>query len=173
MHFDLSEERQMLADTASRFIADRYDIQTRHENAKRDEGFNRDTWAQFADLGLIGALLPPDVGGFGGTGEDIAVVFEKLGNGLVVEPFLASGVLGAHPIVAAGTEAQKSLLEDVVSGTLLLALAHGEPRYTFSMLHAVCSPALTGKGAKSFGRSPACSSRKRPMSRCGAASGGR
>ena len=66
--------------------------------------------AQFADLGLIGALLPPDVGGFGGTGEDIAVVFEKLGNGLVVEPFLASGVLGAHPIVVAGTEAQKALL---------------------------------------------------------------
>ena len=127
MHFDLSEERQMLADTASRFIADRYGIQTRHANAKREEGFNRDTWAQFADLGLIGALLPPDVGGFGGTGEDIAVVFEKLGNGLVVEPFLASGVLGAHPIVVAGTEAQKALLEDVIGGTLLLALAHGEP----------------------------------------------
>ena len=68
MHFDLSEERQMLADTASRFIADRYDIKTRHTNAKRDEGFNRDTWAQFADLGLIGALLPPDVGGFAAEG---------------------------------------------------------------------------------------------------------
>lgn len=127
MHFDLSEERQMLADTASRFIADRYDIKTRHANAKRDEGFNRDTWREFADLGLIGALLPPEVGGYGGTGEDIAVVFERLGNGLVVEPFLASGVLGAHPLAAAGTDAQKALLEDVIAGNCLLALAHGEP----------------------------------------------
>ena len=127
MHFDLSEERQMLADTAGRFIADRYGIQTRHANAKLDEGFNRGTWSQFADLGLIGALLPPEVGGLGGTGEDIAVVFEKLGNGLVVEPFLASGVLGAHPIAAAGTEGQKALLEHVIAGKLLLSLAHGEP----------------------------------------------
>ena len=54
-------------------------------------------------------------------------MFEGLGRGLVVEPFLASGVLGAHPIVVAGTEAQKALLEDVIGGTLLLALAHGEP----------------------------------------------
>ena len=58
MHFDLSEERQMLADTTRRFIADRYDIKVRHANAKSDDGFNRDTWNEFADLGLIGALLP-------------------------------------------------------------------------------------------------------------------
>ncbi len=127
MQFDLSEERQMLADTASRFISDRYGIDVRHKNAALDNGFNRDTWGEFADLGLIGALLPAEVGGYGGTGEDIAVVFERLGNGLVVEPFLASGVLGAHPLVAAGTDPQKALLEDVIAGKLLLALAHGEP----------------------------------------------
>lgn len=127
MDFNLSEERQMLADTANRFIADRYAIDTRHANAKLEDGFNRETWAEFADLGLIGALLPADVGGFGGTGEDIAVIFESLGKGLVVEPFLSTGILGAGPIVEAGSEAQKAQLEDVIAGKLLLALAHGEP----------------------------------------------
>ncbi len=146
MHFDLSEERQMLADTASRFIADRYDIRTRHANAERDEGFNRETWAEFADLGLIGALLPAEVGGYGGTGEDIAVVFEKLGNGLVVEPFLASGILGAHPIVAAGTEAQKALLENVVAGELLLALAHGEPDSRYETARVSTKAEQSGDG---------------------------
>lgn len=134
MHFYLSEERQMLADTTNRFIADRYDIKVRHANAKLDDGFNRETWSEFADLGLIGALLPAEVGGFGGTGEDIAVIFESLGRGLVVEPFLATGILGATPIAEAGSDAQKALLEEVIAGKTLLALAHGEPdsRYEFA-----------------------------------------
>ena len=135
MEFALSEERQMLADTANRFIADRYDIAARHANAERDEGFNRETWAELAELGLVGALMPPDVGGFGGLGEDIAVVFEALGRGLVVEPFLASGVLGAGAIVISGNDTQKAMLEDVASGQVLLALAHGEPDSRYSLAH--------------------------------------
>ena len=133
MHFDLSEERQMLADTANRFIADRYPIDSRHANVKLDDGFNRKTWAELADLGLIGALLPAEVGGFGGTGEDIGVIFESLGRGLVVEPFLATGILGAGPIADAGSDAQKALLEGVIAGNMLLALAHGEPDSRYEM----------------------------------------
>lgn len=146
MHFDLSQERQMLADTTNRFIADRYDIKVRHANAKLDDGFNRETWAEFADLGLIGALLPADVGGFGGTGEDIAVIFESLGRGLVVEPFLATGILGAAPIVEAGSAAQKAMLEDVIAGTTLLALAHGEPDSRYEMASVKTRARKTGDG---------------------------
>lgn len=146
MHFDLSEERQMLADTTRRFIADRYDINVRHANAKLDHGFNRGTWSEFADLGLIGALLPGEVGGFGGTGEDIAVVFESLGRGLVVEPFLATGVLGAGALVAAGSDAHKAMLEDVMAGRLLLALAHGEPDSRYEMASVKTRATSAGDG---------------------------
>ena len=51
MDFKLSEERQMLKDTIARFIRDRYDIETRHKIADEDEGFSRDMWKQFAELG--------------------------------------------------------------------------------------------------------------------------
>ena len=146
MHFDLSEERQMLADTTRRFIADRYDINVRHANAKLEEGFNRETWSELADLGLIGALLPGDVGGYGGTGEDIAVVFETLGRGLVVEPFLATGVLGAGALVAAGSDAQKALLENVMAGKLMLALAHGEPDSRYEMASVKARATKSGDG---------------------------
>jgi alkylation response protein AidB-like acyl-CoA dehydrogenase len=146
MDFELSEERQMLADTANRLIADRYEIKTRHANAKLDGGYNRETWSEFADLGLIGALLPADVGGFGGTGEDIAVVFECLGRGLVVEPFLATGVLGATPIVEGGSDAQKALLEDVIAGKLTLALAHGEPDSRYEMASVRTRAEKSGDG---------------------------
>ncbi len=133
MDFALSEERQMLADTAGRYIGDRYDIATRHTNAGMEGGFNRATWGELAELGLIGALLPADVGGFGGMGDDIAVVFEALGRGLVVEPFLATGVLGASPIAIAGSDEQKAMLEDVAAGKTLLALAHGEPESRYGL----------------------------------------
>jgi alkylation response protein AidB-like acyl-CoA dehydrogenase len=61
---------------------------------------------QFAELGAIGALFPEAEGGFGGAGFDVAVVFEALGRGLVVEPFLGALVVG-RALAAAGTPAQK------------------------------------------------------------------
>ena len=137
MNFELSEERRMLRDTAARMIRDRYSLQKRHEFAASEDGFSREMWAEFADLGLIGAFLPGDLGGFGGTGADIMVVMEELGRGLVVEPFLATAVLGAGPIADAGTGSQKAMLDDVIAGRRLLAFAHGEPdsRYTLSEVH--------------------------------------
>ena len=108
MDFELSEERRLLKETASRFLRDHYPLETRQAHAEEPEGFNRKAWAEFADLGLIAALLPPDVGGLGGDGEDFLVMFEELGRALVVEPFLASAVLGATPISLTGSEAQRS-----------------------------------------------------------------
>lgn len=144
MDFDLSDERRMLHDTAARFLRDRYPIATRHHNAALPEGFSRALWAEFADLGLIGALLPPHVEGFGGLGEDIAVIFEALGRALVVEPFLASGILGASPIVLAGSDAQREMLAPVIAGTRTLALAHGEPEGRYALSHVATTATRTG-----------------------------
>ena len=132
MDFNLSEERRMLKDTAERFIRERYGIEKRHEFAASDIGFSREMWREFADLGLIGALMPPAIGGFGGTGEDIMLVFEALGRGLVVEPFLASGILGAGPLIDIGDTAA---LGEVMAGERLLALAHGEPDGRYNLSH--------------------------------------
>ena len=146
MDFLLSEERQMLADTANRYVRNQYAIDTRHKHAANDEGFSRETWAALADLGLIGALLPAEVDGFGGLGEDIAVIFEALGRGLVVEPFLATGILGASPLVIAGSESQKALLADVMAGKTLLAFAHGEPDGRYDIAHVATAAKPDGDG---------------------------
>ncbi|MEO1721792.1 MAG: acyl-CoA dehydrogenase [Pseudomonadota bacterium] len=124
MDFELSEERRMLADTATRWLREQYPLERRMKAVEAPEGFDRAAWSDMADLGLVGALLPPEAGGFGGTGEDLMVVFDALGRGLSVEPFLASAVLGAWPLHRAG---EAALLEDVTEGKTLLALAHGEP----------------------------------------------
>lgn len=132
MDFNLSDERRMLQETVQRFIRECYPIEKRHDITRSDKGYSPEMWAEFADLGLIGALLPSEVGGYGGTGEDVALVFEQLGRGLVVEPFLASGILGAWPLVMTD---DTETLEAVIEGRHLLAFAHGEPGAGYTASH--------------------------------------
>ena len=126
MNFEHTEDRRMLADTLNRFVSEQYGFETRNAIAYGDVGMAPALWSQFAELGAIGALFTEADGGFGGAGFDIAVVFEALGRGLVVEPFLGALMVG-RALAAAGTPAQKALIANLVDGSTVAALAHDEP----------------------------------------------
>lgn len=126
MNFEHTEDRRMLADSLDRFIAEQYGFAERDRIAKSGEGLSRDHWAQLAEIGALGALFPEDVGGFGGAGFDVAVVFESLGKGLVVEPFLGALIVG-RAIAKAGSGAQKERIASLIDGSTIAALAHDEP----------------------------------------------
>ena len=134
MNFTHTEDRRMLADSLNRFVAEQYGIERRNQLAYGAEGHSPELYAQFAELGAIGALFPEDVGGFGGSGFDISVVFEALGRGLVAEPLLGALVVG-QALIAAGTESQKQKLEDIVAGSTMGALAHDEPGTHYELNH--------------------------------------
>ena len=153
MDFRLGEDQRMLAETLARFLKENYAIDKRHENARMDGGFSRDMWKAFADLGVIGALFPEQVGGFGGSGDDLMVVFEALGRALVVEPFLPT-LLAGSAIAEAGSQAQKAMLESVIAGETLIALAHGEQAARYDLDHVETNATESGgqwkiTGAKS------------------------
>ncbi|MFB9126211.1 pimeloyl-CoA dehydrogenase small subunit [Paraburkholderia dipogonis] len=126
MNFQHTEDRRMLADTLNRFVGEQYGFATRDRIAQSDQGYSGELWRRFAELGIIGALFEEANGGFGGGGFDIAVVFESLGRGLVVEPFLDTLMVG-HAIARSGNEAQKAALGELIDGSRIVALAHGEP----------------------------------------------
>src|SRR5579864_651841 len=126
MNFQHTEDRRMLADTLNRFVSEQYSFETRDRLARSDVGFSRGLWDQFAELGIIGALFSEAEGGFGGDGFDIAVVFESLGRGLVVEPFLGALIVG-RAVAHAGNDAQKALIANLIDGSVVAALAHEEP----------------------------------------------
>ncbi|REE17872.1 hypothetical protein B0G71_0845 [Paraburkholderia sp. BL27I4N3] len=126
MNFQHTEDRRMLADTLNRFVSEQYGFATRDRIAQSDQGYSSDLWSRFAELGIIGALFDEADGGFGGGGFDIAVVFESLGRGLVVEPFLDTLIVG-RAIARSGNEAQKAVLGELIDGSRIVALAHGEP----------------------------------------------
>jgi alkylation response protein AidB-like acyl-CoA dehydrogenase len=126
MNFQHTEDRRMLADTLNRFVSEQYGFETRDRIARSAQGYSSELWSRFAELGVIGALFDEADGGFGGGGFDIAVVFESLGSGLVVEPFLDTLIVG-RAIARSGDEAQKAVLGDLIDGSRIVALAHGEP----------------------------------------------
>ena len=126
MDFQPTEDRRMLADLLARYVAEQYPIATRHAIAASANGYSEQHWKQFAELGVIGALFSEEQGGFGGTGFDIAVVFEALGRGLVLEPFLASAVLAGSAIAHAGGAAWHGTLASLIDGSRIATLAHEE-----------------------------------------------
>ncbi|OWJ60619.1 acyl-CoA dehydrogenase family protein [Paraburkholderia caledonica] len=126
MNFQHTEDRRMLADTLNRFVSEQYRFETRDRIARSPQGFSPDLWSRFAELGIIGALFDEANGGFGGGGFDIAVVFESLGRGLVVEPFLDTLIVG-QAVARSGNAAQRAVLGELIDGSRIAALAHGEP----------------------------------------------
>jgi alkylation response protein AidB-like acyl-CoA dehydrogenase len=148
MDFELTEERRMLADSLTRFLGSRYAFSERDRIAHSAAGFSRTLWQQFGELGTIGALFDARDGGFGGAGDDIAVVFECLGRSLVVEPFLPALVAG-QMVAKAGSEAQRQWLAPLIAGESVLAFAHGEPdaRYTETRVSTRATRERTAAGA--------------------------
>lgn len=124
MDFQHSEDRQMLADTLRRFLADQAPIEARNRAAYGEVGYGPEVWRGLAELGVVGALFPEEVGGFGGGGFDIMLVFEEVGRALAVEPFLGALTVGSA-LAAAG---RADLIEGIIAGSTIAALAHAEPQ---------------------------------------------
>lgn len=125
MQLAYNEDHRMLAETLERFVTNEYAFEARDAAANSELGYSPELWAQFAELGIIGALFDESVGGFGGRGTDIALVFEGIGKGIVAEPFHAT--LRGGSCLAAGSVAHRAILEDVIAGASLVTLAYCEP----------------------------------------------
>jgi len=127
MDFSLSEEQRLLQDSVSRLLSDKYAFTARRNYAKEADGWSREMWQQYADLGLLGLPFDESVGGMGATGVESMLVMEAFGRSVILEPYLASVILGGTALRHGGTNAQKSaILPGVADGSVKLAVAHGE-----------------------------------------------
>ena len=126
MQFEFDDEQLALQDSVRRFLTERYDFETRRGCLARPFGSNDAVWQAFAEQGFLSIGLPEAHGGIGGATE-LMLTLEEIGRALVLEPYLSTVALCAPLIAAQGTGAQQAdLLPRVASGSLKLALAHGE-----------------------------------------------
>jgi pimeloyl-CoA dehydrogenase small subunit len=142
MDFDLTDEQRMLSDSIRRLVSDAYDdFEKRKAYRAEPRGYADSNWQKFAEMGLLGLPFSEEDGGFGGGPVETMLVCEQFGRGLVVEPYLATVVLGGGLLKRAGNAAQRAaLIPAIAEGTLTLAFAHQE-RQARHDLHDVATTA--------------------------------
>lgn len=136
MNFELSDEQRMLQETLSRLLREQYPFETRQKLLQSPQGFSREIWRRYAELGILGVPFAPELGGFGGSGIELMLVAKEFGRALALEPYLATIVLGGTLLATIDSQAARNLLEETISGQILLAFAHWEPgeRYNGALL---------------------------------------
>ncbi|MFT7245046.1 MAG: alkylation response protein AidB-like acyl-CoA dehydrogenase [Candidatus Azotimanducaceae bacterium] len=128
MDLSYTDEQNLLRDSLQRFISSSYDINHRNKLTSTEEGFSRENWQQYADLGWLAMSFAEEDGGIGGTPVDTQVMMEEFGKGLIVEPFLASIVMAGTALSEAGSAAQKeALIPGLIDGSLIATVAIAEP----------------------------------------------
>jgi len=134
MDFDLSEEQRLLKDSVDRLMADRYAFESRQLYAREPEGWSRDLWSAYAELGLLALPFDEAHGGFGGGPVETMTIMEAFGRSLALEPYLATVILGGGLLQHGGSEEQKATyLPRVASGDLRLAFAHMERQSRYDL----------------------------------------
>ena len=86
MDFKLTEEQQMLQETAARLVRDAYTFDKREKFSASETGFSPEFWQQMGELGLTAIPFPEELGGFGGTGVENMLIMQELGRGSPLIP---------------------------------------------------------------------------------------
>jgi pimeloyl-CoA dehydrogenase small subunit len=134
MDFGLNSEQQLLKDSVDRLLADKYTFEKRKAIAASVDGWSRELWAQYADLGLLGVTFSEEHGGIGGGPVETMIVMEALGRSIALEPYVPTVVIGGGFIQAGGTDKQKDeMLPAIAAGKLLLAFAYTERQSRFDL----------------------------------------
>ena len=122
----LNEEQAMLRDAARDFVGENAPV--KHMRTLRDQknpdGFSRDLWKQFAEMGFTGVLVPEADGGLGLGHVEAGVVLEEIGRNLSPSPFLQTAVAAVEALK--GTAHGARWFPGIVAGETVAGLAIDE-----------------------------------------------
>ena len=134
MDFDQSEEQRLLKESLDRLIGDRYAFEQRKGYAQSPQGWSRELWGQFAELGLLGLPFEERHGGSAGGPVETMIAMEAFGRALALEPYLATVVLGGGFLRHGGSAEQcADLIPQIADGSLTVAFAHTERQSRYDL----------------------------------------
>jgi pimeloyl-CoA dehydrogenase small subunit len=147
MDFDLSEEQRLLKESVDGLLTDSYDFEQRRKYMAEKGGWSKALWSKLAEQGLLGLPFAEDDGGFGGGGVETMIVMEALGRALVLEPYLATVVIGGGFLRHGGSAAQKAAhIPGIVDGSKTLAFAQLEKNSRYDLHDVATSAKKKGDG---------------------------
>jgi pimeloyl-CoA dehydrogenase small subunit len=147
MDFDLSEEQRLLKDSVDGLLKASYDFDSRKKYRAEKGGWSRTIWSKLAEQGLLGLPFAEDDGGFGAGAVETMIVMEALGRSLVVEPYLATVVLGGGFLRRGGSAEQKAAyIPAIIDGSKTLAFAQLEKNSRYDLGDVTTSAKKTANG---------------------------
>jgi pimeloyl-CoA dehydrogenase small subunit len=147
MDFDLSEEQRLLKDSVDGLLADSYDFDQRKKYAKEKGGWSKTVWNKLAEQGLLGLPFTEQDGGFGAGAVETALVMESLGKALVLEPYLATVVLGGGFLRHGASADQKAAhIPSIIDGSKTLAFAQLEKNSRYDLADVTTTAKKKGAG---------------------------
>ena len=147
MDFDLTEEQRLLKESVDGLLADSYDFESRKKYAKEKGGWSKAVWSKLAEQGLLGLPFSEEEGGFGGGAVETMIVMEALGRALVLEPYLATVVIGGGFLRHGGSAAQKAAhVPGIVDGSKTLAFAQLEKNSRYDLADVATTAKKKGDG---------------------------
>ncbi len=147
MDFDLSEEQRLLKESIEGLLSDAYDFEQRKKYRAEKDGWSRAIWNKLAEQGLLGLPFAEADGGFGGGSVETMIVMEALGRALVVEPYLATVVLGGGFLRHGGSEAQRAAyLPGLIDGSRTMAFAQLEKNSRYDLADVSTTAKKSGDG---------------------------
>jgi acyl-CoA dehydrogenase len=149
----LTEEQQMIRESAAGFFADRAPVSElrRLRDANDATGFSRELWKAMAEMGFAGVLVPEAHGGVGLGHVAAGLVQEEIGRHLSLTPFLSTGVLAATALEHATPEQQAAHLPRIAAGDAVIAVALDE-KSRHAPHHVETRAEASGNGFRLTGR---------------------
>jgi pimeloyl-CoA dehydrogenase small subunit len=146
MDFDLSEEQRLLKESVDGLLTDAYDFDSRKKYMKEKGGWSKAVWGKLADQGLLGLPFAEDDGGFGAGAVETMIVMEALGKALLLEPYLATVVIGGGFLRHGGSAAQKEAhIPGIIDGSRTFAFAQLEKNSRYDLFDVTTSAKKKGE----------------------------
>lgn len=126
MDFGLSDEQKLLEQTLRRFLTDAAPPSRVREIMNGESAHDPKLWAQLAELGIAGILVPESQGGGGLQLLDAALAMQSLGFHATPAPFLSTSVLAPVAFAAATPAQQCEWLPRIAAAHTVLGVAASE-----------------------------------------------
>src|SRR6267378_2499622 len=147
MDFDLSEEQRLLKESIDGLLTDSYDFDARKKYQKEKGGWSKAVWGKLAEQGLLGLPFAEADGGFGAGAVETMIVMEALGKALVLEPYLATVVIGGGFLRRGGSAEQKTkYIPGIIDGSKTFAFAQLEKNSRYDLQDVSATAKKKGAG---------------------------
>ncbi|PWU25313.1 MAG: acyl-CoA dehydrogenase [Candidatus Rokuibacteriota bacterium] len=133
MDFAPTPQQQLLIHTARTFLQQQCPPERVQALALEPAGFAHDLWKSMATLGWPGLLIPPALGGSGGSMLDVVTLVEEMGRACVPSPFIPSAVVATAMLTSSSSGRARELLPAMALGERVVAIAIVEEAGSYAL----------------------------------------